>query len=116
MRGNLLKVGVLADPLDTTDRTAAEQVAAVLQARIEYHRGDPHHLVEQLRQGEIQLLLGDISVDTVFKKHAGTTNPIGHVTLGSDRIERVMLIRKGENRFLLEINRAIRDLTKKAQL
>ena len=115
VEGAILKVGVLEDPLPETDAAALDRIAAELGARIERHGGNPHDLLDALSHGDLHVLAGGIPKNTPLADHAGMTNAIGHVTIGSKRSERVLLIRRGENRFLLRLNTALRPMTREAK-
>ena len=93
VQGAVLKVGVLQDPLPE----------------------DPHQMLDALEGGDLHLLAGGIPKDSPLTEHTGMTNPIGYVTVGADRPERVLLLRRGENRFLMRSNMALRPLTREAQ-
>ncbi len=114
VEGATLRVGILQDPLPEIDATALDLVARRLKARIELVEGNPHDLLDALSRGDLHVLAGGIPKDTPLAKHAGMTNAIGHVTVGADRPQRVLLIRKGENRFLLRLNTALRPMTREA--
>jgi hypothetical protein len=99
------------DPENTTDTVQG----AVLDAEIEWHRENPHQMLDALEGGDLHLLAGGIPKDSPLTEHTGMTNPIGYVTVGADRPERVLLLRRGENRFLMRSNMALRPLTREAQ-
>ncbi|OJH45745.1 enoyl-CoA hydratase [Paracoccus sp. SM22M-07] len=115
VEGKVLIVGTFEEPLPSVDREAVERIAAELEARVELRPGNPHLLLNELSHGDVHLLAGGIPSDSPLAKHAGATNPIGHVTIGPDRVERVLLIRPGENRFLFRLNKALRPLTREAR-
>jgi len=115
VQGAVLKVGLLQDPLPQIDLTAVTLIADALNAKVEWHRENPHRMLDALEVGDLHLLAGGIPEDSPLTDHAGATNPIGHVTVGADRPERVLLLRRGENRFLMRANMALRPLTREAK-
>ena len=115
VQGAVLKVGALQDPLPDQDLKAVTLIAAALDAQIEWHRENPHQMLDALEGGDLHLLAGGIPKDSPLTEHTGMTNPIGYVTVGADRPERVLLLRRGENRFLMRSNMALRPLTREAQ-
>ncbi|WP_138934064.1 hypothetical protein [Roseovarius arcticus] len=109
---SVLKVGVLTNAVDPVDAKALALVADMLQAELQYVTGDPHSLFAQLEAGEIHIIAGRIPSDTPFATDVALTDPLGSVTLVDDTQDRVLAIRKGENRFLVTVNRAIRESAK----
>lgn len=107
--GGVLRVGALIDPLDSTDDDAVARVARMLHARPELVTGDPHTLFAQLQEGTIHIVAGRIPADTPFAADVALSDPVGQVLPGKDAEDRVLAIRKGENRFLIAVNRAIRE-------
>lgn len=108
--GNVLRVGALIEPLDSVDADAVARVANAMQAETEFVTGDPHTLFAQLEHGKIHLVAGRIPANTPFATEVALTDPLGSITLGNHIEDRVLAIRKGENRFLISVNRAIGGL------
>ena len=106
--GGVLKVGALTQTLDDVDADAVALIAEALQAEPELATADPHTLFAQLEDGKIHLVAGRIPANTPFAADVALTDPVGHLVLGEDSEDRVLAIRKGENRFLIVVNRAIR--------
>lgn len=106
--GNILRVGTLIEPLGRADADAVARVANAVQAETELVTGDPHTLFAQLEDGKIHLIAGRIPASTPFAADVALTDPLGGIMLGNDTEDRVLAIRKGENRFLITVNRAIR--------
>jgi hypothetical protein len=115
VRGGTLAVGLLGEEMPPDDARAVRRVAEALAADAVVVRGGAHELLAQLERGDVHLLAGGIPEESPFVRKAGRSNPIGHVTLGPDRVPRVLLVRQGENRFLLEVNRALQPLTREAR-
>lgn len=107
-----LKVGALINPLDDVETRAVARVADALQANVDLVVGDPHSLFALLEKGELHLIAGRIPSNTPFASDVGLTDPIGQVTVGDDTEDRVLAIRRGENRFLTTANRAIRAISR----
>lgn len=104
---NVLRVGALIEPLDRVDGDAVVRVANAMQAEMELVTGDPHTLFAQLQRGKIHLIAGRIPANTPFASDVALTDPLGSIVLGNDTEDRVLAIRKGENRFLISVNSAI---------
>lgn len=107
-----LKVGALVAPLDDVDTAAIARIADALQVESDIRTGDPHNLFALLEAGELHVVAGRIPSNTPFASQVGLTNPLGRIAVGSDTEDRVLAIRKGENLFLVTINRAIRELSR----
>ncbi|WP_133176234.1 enoyl-CoA hydratase [Pelagivirga sediminicola] len=107
---NVLRVGALIEPLDQADAAAVTRVANVFRATPEFVTGDPHTLFAQLEDGEIHLVVGRIPANTPFTSDIALSDPLGSIMLGDHTDDRVLAVRKGENRFLISVNRAIEGL------
>lgn len=109
VRGGTLIVGVSTDeePSDPKERAAIERLAERLDAKVEYRSDEIHRQVEALKEGEIQLLAGHIPETTPFASEIGTTAPVSSMELGGERVKTVFALRKGENRFLVETEKAM---------
>lgn len=105
--GGILRVGALIEPLDRVDADAVARVAKAMQAEPEFVTGDPHSLFAWLEDGEIHLVAGRIPANTPFSADVALSNPLGSIMIGDNAEKRVLAIRKGENRFLVTVNRAI---------
>ncbi|MBU2999733.1 enoyl-CoA hydratase [Roseovarius nubinhibens] len=113
-RQGAVKVGVLAEPLPEADTKAIARFAESLGVRTDYVRGPSHALLAGLEEGNIHLLAGDIPEDTPMESHAALSNPYPPRVMLPGRSEsraekRVLLLRKGENRLLLRLNRSLRE-------
>ena len=106
-----LKVGALMEPLDEVETRAVARIADTLQAQTDIVTGDPHSLFAQLDKGELHIVAGRIPSNTPFAPHVGLTDPVAQVTVGDETKDRVLAIRKGENQFLVTVNRAIRRIS-----
>lgn len=109
VRGKTLIVGITTDdePSDPDERAAIDRLAKRLDATVEYRRNEIHRQVKALEKGEIHLLAGHLPKTTPFAKEVGTTGPVSSMLLGSKRVETVFALRKGENGFLMETEKAI---------
>ncbi|MDQ0076425.1 transporter substrate-binding domain-containing protein [Arthrobacter oryzae] len=80
--------------------------AAKLGAEIEWSEGTEHVLAEGLKHGELDLVIGGLHDKTPWEKDAGLTRVYAESvdSRGQGR-KHVMLVPKGENSFLLELDR-----------
>ena len=80
--------------------------AASLGAEIEWSDGTEHVLAEALKHGELDLVVGGLNDKTPWEKDAGLTRAYAESTDSRGKIHKhVMLVPKGENAFLLELDR-----------
>ncbi len=107
--GKTLKVGLLVDPahLHDEDGQAIARLGQALSADISLQRAAPDILVTKLETGDIHLLVGDLPKDTVLAKRLGLSNKIGTVAVDGEGHDRVVGVRRGENAFLLFVNRTL---------
>lgn len=109
LRGGTLTVGVGAaeEPDDPRERDILRRLAQRLDAELRYEQGELHWLVSELEEGRVDLIAGRIPKTTPFAKETGLTAPVSAMTLDGRQVKTVFLIRKGENGFLTEVERAI---------
>lgn len=84
--------------------------AAKLGASIEWSTGSEQVLAEDLKHGELDVVIGGLDDKTPWEKHAGLTMP--YTESKDERGEthkHVMLVRKGENAFLLELDKFLAE-------
>lgn len=84
--------------------------ARQLDADIHWQRGAEGPLVEALEQGKLDVVIGGFKDSTPWSSHAGSTQP--YLEAGGEKY--VMLVRQGENRWLLELDKYLQ--TKKSGL
>lgn len=105
--GGELRVGLIRTGDEGSDMEALQRIAAVFDAELALEEGNPHRLIEALGTGELHLVAGGIPKDSPLARHAGVTRAFGTVQIGGEAKDRVLLLRKGENRFLVLINDAL---------
>ncbi|WP_247048387.1 transporter substrate-binding domain-containing protein [Arthrobacter rhizosphaerae] len=118
--GGTLRVGasdngdwVSVDPTREPEGSEAEllrEFAGRLGASIEWTTGSEQVLAEELKHGELDVVIGGLDDKTPWEKHAGLTLP--YTESKDERGEthkHVMLVRKGENAFLLELDRFLAE-------
>jgi polar amino acid transport system substrate-binding protein len=110
VRGATMRVGLTANPPWTMyedDQPRGIEVALVrqfaesLEADIEWTNDSEAKLMEHLRDGRLDLVIGGLDDESPWTTHAGFTQP--YVTFADK--PHVMAVKRGENRFLLEFDR-----------
>ncbi|MBT2513473.1 ABC transporter substrate-binding protein [Arthrobacter sp. ISL-30] len=84
--------------------------AGKLNARIEWTTGTEYVLAEGIKHGELDLMIAGLNDKTPWEKHSGLTR--GYTESTDERGTRhkhVMLIRQGENAFLLELDKFLME-------
>ena len=120
--GGTLRVGVtehepyvvLDDPRPTgVEVRLLEDFGRHLRAPLRFVRGSEEQLVEQLREGELDVVVGGITKRSPWKKEVAPTRVYAttHERVGDKEItdEHVMLTRNGENAFLVRLERYLLD-------
>jgi polar amino acid transport system substrate-binding protein len=120
--GGALRAGVTEHPPYVTlagDRPGGVEVrlledfARRLGTRVEYVHDSEEALVEQLREGELDVVAGGISKRSPWKKEVAPTRPYAttHERVADKEVtdRHVMLTRNGENAFLVELERYLLD-------
>lgn len=123
VRGGTLRVGASMNgdwvriPADASGNpnsndvqgTEAELVkgfATELGADIEWVAGTEHVLTDELKHGELDLVIGGLDDKTPWVTHAGMTRPYTESRDGRGNLHKhVMLVPLGENAFLLEFDK-----------
>ncbi|WP_026549385.1 transporter substrate-binding domain-containing protein [Arthrobacter sp. Br18] len=68
--------------------------------------GSEHELAEDLKNGELDLVIGGLADNTPWSTHAGMTRPYAESTdKRGEAVRHVMLVPRGENAFLLALDR-----------
>jgi len=111
--GHILRVGLVAGEAEARDR---EKIAAYLErvrratgAKLVVTRGAAESLLLRLDQGALDLVIGDMSENTPWIADVMVIEPISETMLGKDRILLSPIARNGENRWIMLLERAVRD-------
>ena len=103
MRVGVLKFGENAEK----DRPIVHRLAASLEAKLVYVEGDAHAVFEDLKRGHLHLVIGGVPESTPFGKELGLSKSVGPLHGAREEEKRVLVVRPGENAFLLRVNQAI---------
>lgn len=89
-----------------TEPDLLRSFAASLDAEPRWIPGSEQELVQSLKDGDVDVVIGGFTDDTPWSTDAGTTRPYTESTDDQGRTEKhVMLVPLGENAFLLELDR-----------
>lgn len=108
VRGNTLIVGVSSmEAFDKAgERLVVENLAERLGAVVELQPGEIHDLVNAVENGRVHIVAGGIPESSPFSSKVAFSSP---VEIARSR-KTVLGTRKGENAFLLELNRTIAEV------
>lgn len=93
-----------------TEAELVRAFAAEHNARVEWVSGGESNLVRRLERGELDLVIGGLTKDSPWSKYAALTQP--YLETGNaqgDKEQHVMAARMGENAFLVELERFLRE-------
>lgn len=87
-----------------------EEFADTLGARIEWTTASEEHLVTEMEHGQLDLLIGGMTMDTEWQKKVGLTRPYKETVNAYGETEKhVMSVVNGENAFLLELDQFLQS-------
>ncbi|MDO5368191.1 transporter substrate-binding domain-containing protein [Kocuria sp.] len=87
-----------------------EDFADTVDARIEWTTASEEHLVTDMEHGQLDLLIGGMTMDTQWQKKIGLTRPYNETTNEYGETEKhVMAVPNGENAFLLELDQFLQS-------
>ena len=90
-----------------------EEFARELNAEVEFTRGGEEELVEQLREGELDVVAGGITKRSPWKKEVAPTRSYAttdeRVADKTSTDHHVLLVRNGENAMLVRLERFLLD-------
>ncbi|KUG56351.1 hypothetical protein AVL61_14675 [Kocuria rosea subsp. polaris] len=87
-----------------------EDYARTLDAEVVWTADGEEELVDQLEHGRLDMMIGGLTDKTPWKKKVGLTRPYTQTTDEFGQKEKhVMAVRKGENAFLLDLDRFLHD-------
>ncbi|WP_262107884.1 transporter substrate-binding domain-containing protein [Arthrobacter sp. Marseille-P9274] len=93
-----------------TEAELVRAFAAEHNARVEWVSGGESNLVRQLERGELDLVVGGLTKDSPWSKHAALTRPYLETSNAQgDKEQHVMAARMGENAFLVELERFLSE-------
>ena len=87
-----------------------EEFANTLDARIEWTTASEEHLVTEMEHGQLDLLIGGMTMDTQWQNKVGLTRPYKETTNEyGETGKHVMAVARGENAFLLELDQFLQS-------
>ncbi|MGV3481807.1 MAG: hypothetical protein ACO1O3_17795, partial [Sphingobium sp.] len=109
----VMRVGLVAGEAETRDRAVIaaylDRVGRAAGARPEIVRAAAEPLLLRLDHGQLDLVIGDMTEDSPWIADAMVIEPISETMLGKDRILLSPIARNGENRWIMLLERAVRD-------
>jgi len=104
-----MRTGLIAgaDQENERQKALAEQIATAVEAKPVFEEGTAEILVPKLEKGELDIVIGSFAKSTPWKKHAALTKPANQTEEDSERPKLRALVRKGENRWLMLVERQV---------
>lgn len=108
-----MRIGIVAGPTSDTARRQAfiAELARITGARPLQVTGSAEPLLLDLTSGKLDLVIGEFAKDTPWIDKVAILEPIASRMVGKDEIDLVPIARNGENRWVITLETAVRDLT-----
>jgi len=98
--------GIRPDRVEGREAELIQQFADQVDAKVEWVQGTEQVLAEELKHGALDVVIGGLDDKTPWSTHAGMTRPYTESRDGRGNLRKhVMLVRLGENAFLLELDK-----------
>lgn len=105
-------VDIDGEDVQGTEADLVRDFAARLGADIEWASGTEHVLAEELKHGQLDLVIGGLDDKTPWAQHGGLTRVYTESRDSRGSLHKhVMLVPLGENAFLLELDRFLMEAT-----
>ncbi len=121
VQGGVLRVGATehapwvqldGDEPVGTEPALVEEFAQRLDAEVSWTTGSEAMLVDALERGELDVVIGGFLESTPWSERGAATRPFAETRASDGSTQRhVMLVRLGENRFQLELERYLHEET-----
>ena len=103
-------VEISGEDVQGTDADLVRDFAARLGADIDWVPGTEHVLAEELKHGQLDLVIGGLDDKTPWAQHGGLTRVYAESRDSRDSVHKhVMLVPLGENAFLLELDKFLME-------
>ncbi|HEY9357095.1 MAG TPA: transporter substrate-binding domain-containing protein [Arthrobacter sp.] len=103
-------VQVAGEDVQGTDADLVRDFAARIGAEVQWVSGTEHVLAEELKHGELDLVIGGLDDKTPWAQHGGLTRAYAESRDSRGALHKhVMLVPLGENAFLLELDRFLME-------
>lgn len=111
--GHVVRVGLIAGEAEARDQAKIaaylDRVSKATGARAVVTRGAAEPLLLRLDQGALDLVIGDMSESSPWVADVMVIEPIGETMIGKKRVLLSPIARNGENRWIMLLERAVRD-------
>ncbi|ODA66130.1 hypothetical protein A7A08_02983 [Methyloligella halotolerans] len=112
-----MRTGLIAgrDQNNAGEKALAESIAKSVDAAPSFEEGPAEILVPKLEKGELDIVIGSFAKATPWKKHAALSKPVGGAAEDSEKPQLRALVRKGENRWLMQVQRQVKAVPAQTQ-
>jgi ABC-type amino acid transport substrate-binding protein len=108
-----MRIGIVAGPTSNAARRQAfiAELARRTGARPLYVTGSAEPLLLDLDSGKLDLVIGGFAKETPWIDEVAVIEPLATRMVGRDEIDLVPIARNGENRWVMTLETAVRDLS-----
>lgn len=108
-----MRIGIVAGSTSDAARRQAfiAELARIIGARTLHVTGSAEPLLLDLNSGKLDLVIGEFAKDTPWIDEVAVIEPIARRMVGKDEIDLVPIARNGENRWVMTLEKAVRNLT-----
>jgi len=110
----VIRVGLIAGDAQVRDRVPIaaylKRVATATGARPVLIDGAAEPLLVRLQEGELDLVIGELSKDTPWKTEVMVIDPISRRPLGTSQVTLSPVARNGENAWIMLLEREARNM------
>ncbi len=108
LRSGAMRAGIVASDRSGEENALATRLADSLDVAAEVSESSTEDLVRGLEEGEIDIVIGSFAKDTPWADRAAITGPARAIDPPADHPALRALVRPGENRWLIHVERTIR--------
>lgn len=112
-----MHIGIVAGPTSGTARRQAfiAKLTNITGARAIIVTGSAEPLLLDVGSGKLDLVVGEFSKETPWIDEVAVIEPIDKRMVGENEIDLVPIARNGENRWVMTLEKAVRDLPTSAR-
>ena len=104
-----MRAGLVAGNDLVDEHALADRVATSLNVEPAVTEGSTEDLVRRLNDGEIDIVIGDFAQATPWSDRAAMTGPARAIDPPADQPVLRALVRSGENRWLIDLSRILKE-------
>lgn len=115
VKNDTLHAGISHNIHYAEDSAFIHRFAATLGARVIWRHGDHHYLADMLEEQELDLAIGGFTTKSPYDDKAALSKPYRIIEAEKTKEEYVIAVQKGENAFLVALEKFIHDEMEQGQ-